>query len=246
MRNDAGASAGRAGSRVRMETASCQRQNRDRRAAIAACGAFALVAAIGSKAARAQSGLPVRNIRVDVAPLRANAGDPTATWVEQALSRRLAQALAAPPHAERRDADREDRLSYVGIEHRGHHPRRLLAGQHPGRSDARRRAMAGAGDEPAIWRRRSTRRWSNNPTIIASLRSPKRWPSGSRGISGVSRADCQLQRLRRRHFAWVLFRFIWKEFPLWLNLRPRGALRASLSGAAARWRRMRSPGPRGW
>ena len=66
----------------------------DRRAAIAACGAFALVAAIGSKAALAQSGLPVRNIRVDVAPLRANAGDPTATWVEQALSRRLAQALA--------------------------------------------------------------------------------------------------------------------------------------------------------
>jgi len=66
----------------------------DRRAAIAACGAFALVAAMGSKAALAQSGLPVRNIRVDVAPLRANAGDPTATWVEQALSRRLAQALA--------------------------------------------------------------------------------------------------------------------------------------------------------
>ena len=66
----------------------------DRRAAIAACGAFALAAAVGSKAALAQSGLPVRNIRVDVAPLRANAGDPTATWVEQELPRRLAQAFA--------------------------------------------------------------------------------------------------------------------------------------------------------
>jgi len=66
----------------------------DRRAAITACGAFALVVAMANKAARAQSGLPVRNIRVDVAPLRANAGEPTATWVEQALSRRLAQALA--------------------------------------------------------------------------------------------------------------------------------------------------------
>jgi hypothetical protein len=66
----------------------------DRRVAIAACGAFALVAGVASKPARAQKGLLVRNIRVDVAPLRANAGEPTATWAEQALSRRLAQALA--------------------------------------------------------------------------------------------------------------------------------------------------------
>jgi hypothetical protein len=66
----------------------------DRRAAIAACGAMPLAAAMASKPALAQRGLPVRNIRVDVAPLRANAGDPTATWVEQELPRRLAQALA--------------------------------------------------------------------------------------------------------------------------------------------------------
>ena len=65
-----------------------------RRAAIAAFGAIALVAAIGGRAALAQSGQAVRNIRVDVAPLRANAGDPTAAWVEQELPRRLAQALA--------------------------------------------------------------------------------------------------------------------------------------------------------
>jgi hypothetical protein len=68
----------------------------DRRAAIAACGVIALASAMGNGAARAQSqsGLPVRNIRVDVAPLRANAGDPTATWVEQELPRQLAQALS--------------------------------------------------------------------------------------------------------------------------------------------------------
>jgi hypothetical protein len=66
----------------------------DRRAAIAACGAFALVASTASKPALAQRGLAVRNIRVDVAPLRANAGEPTASWVEHELTRALARALA--------------------------------------------------------------------------------------------------------------------------------------------------------
>jgi hypothetical protein len=66
----------------------------DRRAAIAACGAFALVAAMAGKTALARSGLAVGNIGVDVAPLRANAGDPTATWVEQELPRQLAEALS--------------------------------------------------------------------------------------------------------------------------------------------------------
>ncbi len=66
----------------------------DRRAVITACGVVALVKAMGNTAARAQSGVSVRNIRVDVAPLRANAGDPTATWVEQELPRQLAQALS--------------------------------------------------------------------------------------------------------------------------------------------------------
>jgi hypothetical protein len=65
-----------------------------RRVAIAACGAFVLVTAAGSGAAQAQLGLPVRNIRVDVTPLRANAGDPTATWVEQELPRQLAEAMS--------------------------------------------------------------------------------------------------------------------------------------------------------
>jgi hypothetical protein len=65
----------------------------DRRAAIAACGAFALVTAMRG-AALAQSRLGVGAIRVDVAPLRANAGDPTAAWVERELPRQLAEALS--------------------------------------------------------------------------------------------------------------------------------------------------------
>ena len=44
--------------------------------------------------ALAQSSPAVGAIRVDVAPLRAAAGDPTASWVEQELPRQLAQALS--------------------------------------------------------------------------------------------------------------------------------------------------------
>ena len=65
-----------------------------RRVAIAACSAFALLAAVACQNALAQSGLPIRNFRVDVAPLRATAGDPTASWVQQGLPGQLAQALA--------------------------------------------------------------------------------------------------------------------------------------------------------
>jgi hypothetical protein len=65
-----------------------------RRVAIAASTAFALLAAVACQNALAQSGLPIRNIRVDVAPLRANVGDPTASWVQQGLPEQLAQALA--------------------------------------------------------------------------------------------------------------------------------------------------------
>ena len=69
-------------------------QTLTRRVAIAACGAFVLVTAMPGGAALAQSRLAVGAIRVDVAPLRANAGDPTASWVEQELPRQLAEALS--------------------------------------------------------------------------------------------------------------------------------------------------------
>jgi hypothetical protein len=64
------------------------------RAAVLAFWAFALTAAVGSQSAVAQSSPTFRDIRVDVAPLRANAGDPTAAWVQQELPGQLAQALA--------------------------------------------------------------------------------------------------------------------------------------------------------
>src|SRR5262245_54578828 len=50
--------------------------------------------ALAAHVALAQAGLRFRDIRVDVTPLRANAGDPTASWVQQELPARLAQALA--------------------------------------------------------------------------------------------------------------------------------------------------------
>jgi hypothetical protein len=56
--------------------------------------ALTLVVTIGSQSALAQSAPTFRDIRVDVAPLRANAGDPTATWVQQDLSAQLAEALS--------------------------------------------------------------------------------------------------------------------------------------------------------
>ena len=65
-----------------------------RRMAIPACGALAVLAAIAWQSAVAQSGIPIRDIRVDVAPLRANAGDPTASWVQQELPDQLNRALA--------------------------------------------------------------------------------------------------------------------------------------------------------
>ncbi len=65
-----------------------------RRAAVAACGAFAIVAAIAAQSALAQSALTFRDVRVDVSPLRAHAGDPTAAWVQRELPAQLAQALA--------------------------------------------------------------------------------------------------------------------------------------------------------
>ena len=64
-----------------------------RRAVIAGWCAFALLTAMVGGAA-AQSRPAVGAIRVDVAPLRANAGDPTAAWVGEELPRRIAQALS--------------------------------------------------------------------------------------------------------------------------------------------------------
>ena len=65
-----------------------------RRAALAALGALLLPAMVEMGSALAQPGLRIRAIKVDVSPLRASMGDPTAAWVEEALPGALAQSLA--------------------------------------------------------------------------------------------------------------------------------------------------------
>ena len=64
------------------------------RAAAVALLTFALSVSAFSQGALAQSAPTFRDIHVDVQPLRANAGDPTATWVQEDLPGQLAQALA--------------------------------------------------------------------------------------------------------------------------------------------------------
>ncbi len=61
-----------------------------RRAALTALGAMGLV----PTAALAQAPLRFRAVKVDVEPLRANVGDPTAAWVAESLTPALANSLA--------------------------------------------------------------------------------------------------------------------------------------------------------
>lgn len=64
-----------------------------RRAALAALASLALPPVLGGGSALAQPNVRFSNIVVDVAPLRARVGDPTAAWVQQELPGALAQAL---------------------------------------------------------------------------------------------------------------------------------------------------------
>jgi hypothetical protein len=59
-----------------------------------AFGSLAVVMMTPCEAAFAQSRAAVGAIHVNAAPLRAAAGDPTATWVEQELPRQLTEALS--------------------------------------------------------------------------------------------------------------------------------------------------------
>ena len=75
-----------------------------RRGALAHVGAFALLPAVAVRGALAQPVVRFRDIGVDVSPLRARAGDPTARWVQQELPGDLANALAAYMSPGERDA----------------------------------------------------------------------------------------------------------------------------------------------
>jgi hypothetical protein len=67
-----------------------------RRGALAALGAFGLSLTCATSGALAQNGPRFGAIRVNVEPLRALTGDPTAAWMEQALEQALPRALG--PH----------------------------------------------------------------------------------------------------------------------------------------------------
>jgi hypothetical protein len=64
-----------------------------RQVAVAALGAMTL-AAVAASPALARRTIPPPGIRADVAPLAANAGEPTAEWVAQDLPGQIAQNLA--------------------------------------------------------------------------------------------------------------------------------------------------------
>jgi hypothetical protein len=65
-----------------------------RRTAIVGFSALFLAPAAARQAPRAR-GRPLGGIRVDVVPLRENAGEPTASWVAQTLPPAIEQAFAA-------------------------------------------------------------------------------------------------------------------------------------------------------
>jgi hypothetical protein len=65
-----------------------------RRAALSRLGVFAVFATSAARSVLAQPGGRFRDIRVDVSPLRASAGDPTTAWVQQELPAGLAKVLA--------------------------------------------------------------------------------------------------------------------------------------------------------
>jgi hypothetical protein len=69
---------------------------RTRRSALATLGAFGLSLTGAASGALAQNGLRFGAVRVNVEPLRALTGDPTAAWMEQALEQALPRALG--PH----------------------------------------------------------------------------------------------------------------------------------------------------
>ena len=65
-----------------------------RRVALTAAGAMIVAAAVASPGAIARARISPAGIHVDVGPLRENAGEPTASWVAEALPGKLAQDLA--------------------------------------------------------------------------------------------------------------------------------------------------------
>ena len=85
-----------------------------RRTLVAGFGATAILSIAAARPALAQSPIRFREVRVDVEPLRASAGDPTADWVENTLPGALAKSLAAYlAPSERSGATLVARIKYI-------------------------------------------------------------------------------------------------------------------------------------
>lgn len=85
-----------------------------RRSALAALAASGLCLTGAASSSRAETSLRFREVVVNVAPLRAAAGDPTAAWMDQALRQALPQALG--PHlgpGDRNAAVLEARIDWI-------------------------------------------------------------------------------------------------------------------------------------
>ena len=146
--------------------------------------------------ALAQSGLRFRDIVVNVEPLRAIAGDPTAAWMEQALERRLCLRPSGPHLA---PGDRgapssrgPDRLDLSRPEPRRARARGLGAGHDHRklpRSGAAGRNRAGnpaAGDRVLLSERRRPGARRDEPITGASISPGRRSsPAGRRGSFGL-------------------------------------------------------------
>jgi hypothetical protein len=101
-----------------------------RRDALAALGAFGLSLTGAASGALAQSGLRFSGVRVNVEPLRALTGDPTAAWMEQALVQALPGALGphlAPGDRNAPVLEGPDRLDLSRPEPRGPWAKRVRA-----------------------------------------------------------------------------------------------------------------------
>jgi hypothetical protein len=138
-----------------------------RHAALAAFGAFIVPATAEIRSASAQAGLRIRAIKVDVLPIRASFGNPTAAWVEEALPGALAPYMA-PAIATARPWWRGSTISISDKAVAGPASSTRLKTPSTERSwlkdrEAASSPMCRCGRSPPISRWRSIRPWSSAP-----------------------------------------------------------------------------------
>ena len=173
-----------------------------RRGALALLGALGLSLTLAAPDALAGSGLRFRAIVVNVAPLRALTGDPTAAWMEQALAQALPRALGPYLAPGVRNAPvLEVRIDwiYLAPSPGGPGPRgsaqdtiigSFLVRGPQGGIELRFRCERSRPIIRAGWTRRS----SSGPITGALQRSPRPSPAGRRGNSGSEGRELRAER----------------------------------------------------